>query len=68
MCKMCHDFGYVRLIHRGHGVTDYGGPLVAVGPVRWYFPDYGVQTCYCPHCHPHGQTVAAKKQAQERVA
>ena len=56
-CPTCHGFGYVRNIHRGHGVKDYTGPLIAVGPIRWYFADYGVQIYLCPHC----QTVAGKK-------
>lgn len=65
-CSTCGDFGYVRLIHRGHGVKDYTGPLIVVGPIRWYFADYGVQTCLCPHC----QTVAGKKRmaAEEHAA
>ena len=67
-CPTCHGFGYVRNIHRGHGVKDYTGPLIAVGPIRWYGHDYGVQTCYCPDCNPLGQTVAARKAARERIA
>jgi len=56
-CNTCHGYGYVRVIHRGNGVTDYTGPIIPVGPIRWYFADYGVQICLCPHC----QTVAGKK-------
>lgn len=66
-CSTCNGFGYVRLIHRGHGSKDYSRPLVHVGGIRWHFADYGVQTCYCPTCSPAGQTVAAKRHTQERV-
>jgi hypothetical protein len=67
-CNTCNGFGYVRLIHRGHGVKDCQRPLIPAGSIRWYGHDYGVQTCYCPDCNPLGQTVAARKAARERIA
>ncbi len=67
-CNTCNGFGYVRLIHRGHGVKDCQRPLIPAGPIRWYFADYGAQLCYCPDCNPNGQTVGAKKRAQEHAA
>lgn len=63
-CNTCHGYGYVRVIHRGNGVTDYTGPIIPVGPIRWYFADYGVQLCLCPGC----QSAAAKRRRAQEVS
>lgn len=67
-CPTCGGQQFVSLKHYGHDHKSSSRDLVPAGPIRWYFADYGAQLCYCPDCNPNGQTVAAKKRAQEHAA